>query len=122
MAQRSRDNGGVSIYQGRYHRTLGKALNERGEISPKKFLLGTDRRQAEEANCRLERLWGEVVAEHDASVRWMSEIGGLLEETLKGRDPLGRRHLRPVVGCSRPVLNAAFPHPKSPTRPGGRQP
>jgi hypothetical protein len=96
MARRSADSGSVSVYQGRYHRTLGKVLNERGEVGPKKFLLGTDRRQAEEANCRLERLWGEVVAEHGATVRWMNDIGGLLGDSdmISGRvDPQSRRRL-----------------------------
>src|SRR5215212_8664407 len=78
MGRRSADSGGVSSYQGRFHRTLGKVLNDRGHVVPKKFLLGTDRRSAERANVRLERLWDEVVAEHEASVRWMGDIGGNL--------------------------------------------
>ena len=41
---------GVSVYKGRYHRTIGKCLNERGELVPRKFLLGTDRAMAEVAS------------------------------------------------------------------------
>lgn len=78
MARRSALNGQVSSYKGRFHRTLGKVLNERGELVPKKFLLGTDRRLAESANLRLQRLWEEVVAEHQAAVQWMQRWGGRL--------------------------------------------
>ena len=35
MARWSADS--VSVYQGRFHRTLGKILNEKGEDTPKKF-------------------------------------------------------------------------------------
>ena len=56
MGRRLAGSGGVSSYQGRFPRTLGKALNERGDVVPKKFLLGTDRRLAEAANLRLGRL------------------------------------------------------------------
>jgi integrase len=68
----------LSVYKGRFHRTLGKVLNERGELVAKKFLLGTDQAAAEVANRLLEKLWEEVVAEHEAAVRFLREMGGPL--------------------------------------------
>jgi len=46
---------------GRYRRTVGKFVNEKGKVAPKKFLLGIDRKKAEIANLRLEQLWRDVV-------------------------------------------------------------
>lgn len=99
MARRSAGNSGVSSYGGRFHRTVGRFLNERGEVRPKKFLLGTDRRSAERANARLERLWDEVVVEHEASVRWMGDIGGnLVDSDMVSGDADARRPRRLDVG------------------------
>lgn len=81
MARRSAGDGQVSSYQGRFHRTLGKTLNDRGELVAKKFLLGTDRRLAELANLRLQRLWEEVVAEHEAAVQWLKQWGSRLGDS-----------------------------------------
>lgn len=95
MARRSPASGKVSSYQGRFHRTLGKILNDREQVVPKRFRLGTDR-LAEVANLRLQRLWEEVVAEHDAAVRWMCEIGGNLlnSDLVSGQvEPRARRRL-----------------------------
>lgn len=46
--------------RGRYRRTLGKAINTKGKLVAKKFLLGTDRDHAERANLRLEQLWRDI--------------------------------------------------------------
>lgn len=46
--------------KGRYQRTLGKFFNTKKKVAPKKFLLGTDRDQAERANLRLEQLWRDI--------------------------------------------------------------
>ena len=45
---------------GRYRRTIGRFVNSRGVVAPKKFLLGTDRNHAELANLRLEQLWSDI--------------------------------------------------------------
>jgi hypothetical protein len=70
----------VSVYKGRYHRTIGKVLGDNGQLVPKKFLLGTDRVAAEVANGLLEQLWAKVVAEHAASERFIREMGDQLVE------------------------------------------
>ena len=46
---------------GRFRRTIGKFINAKGKLVPRKFLLGTDRQRAEVANLRLEQLWELVV-------------------------------------------------------------
>lgn len=58
MAARKVQN--LCCIRGRYRRTLGKFVNTRGKVTPKKFLLGMDRDQAERANLRLEQLWRDV--------------------------------------------------------------
>src|SRR5687768_11972069 len=75
MARRAKR---VSEYKGRFHRTIGKIVSVHGELLPRKFLLGTDRTAAEIANRLLERLWDEVVAEHEAAVRFQREWEGRL--------------------------------------------
>jgi len=55
----------LSAYKGRYQRVLGQAVNSKGKLAPKKFLLGADPQKAKLANARLEQLWDEVVAEHE---------------------------------------------------------
>ena len=50
--------------RGRYRRTIGKFVNSRGRLAPRKFLLGTDRAAAERANLRLEQLWDDIVRLH----------------------------------------------------------
>lgn len=54
--------GKLCCVNGRYRRTIGRFINAEGKISPKKFLLGTDKNLAETANLRLVQLWREVVA------------------------------------------------------------
>ncbi|MGA2497437.1 MAG: tyrosine-type recombinase/integrase [Tepidisphaeraceae bacterium] len=71
----------VSVYKGRYHRTIGKVLNERGDLVPRKFLLGTDRLMAEIANHLLDKLWDEVVAEHEDALRFQRDLGGRLGDS-----------------------------------------
>lgn len=71
----------LSVYKGRYHRTIGRALNERGQPVPRKFLLGTDRAAAEVANRLLEQLWEDVVAEHQDALRLVRDWGGRLGDT-----------------------------------------
>ncbi|MEM8738285.1 MAG: helix-turn-helix domain-containing protein [Planctomycetota bacterium] len=63
--QRKRKNSLCEV-GGTYRRTLGKFINTKGKIAPKKFMLGRDRRKAEAANARLELLW-DVVEEHHAT-------------------------------------------------------
>ena len=65
----------VSVYKGRYHRTIGKVLGDQGQLVPKKFLLGTDRVAAEIANGLLEQLWAEVVAEYADAERFIRTMG-----------------------------------------------
>lgn len=53
----------LSQQKGRYRRVIGKELNARGELKPRRFLLGTDEHAAELASRRLEKLWFEVEAD-----------------------------------------------------------
>ncbi len=71
----------ISQYKGRYHRTIGYAYNSRGRLAKRKFLLGTDWTAAQIANALLQKLWQEVVAEHEDTVRWMQGMGGRLADT-----------------------------------------
>jgi hypothetical protein len=80
MARRPSGSANVSMYKGRFHRTLGKTLNAHDQVVPKKFLLGTDPIEAGIAAPLLERLWQEVVAEHEVAVEWMQRIGGRLAD------------------------------------------
>ena len=50
---------------GQFQRTIGQAFNSQGQLRPKRFLLGTDRRQAEAAALLLERLWDLVVQDFE---------------------------------------------------------
>ena len=63
----------LSVYKGRYQRVLGQAINSKGKLAPKKFLLGTDPQKAKLANARLEQLWDEVVAEHDHTLGFVEK-------------------------------------------------
>lgn len=90
----------LSIYKGRYQRVLGKAFNTRGKLTPKKFLLGTDPQKAKLANARLERLWAEVVAEHERTLDFVqgTDIQLLDHNEITGvptipNDPYARRNL-----------------------------
>jgi hypothetical protein len=47
---------------GRYSRQLGWKLNEQGKLVQHKFYLGTDQRQAERRNHKLEELWDRIEA------------------------------------------------------------
>ena len=71
----------VSCYRGRYHRTIEKAINSGGKVATKKFLLGTDKAAAELAARLLERLWSDIVDEHqraqDEACGPMSHIPGV---------------------------------------------
>lgn len=68
----------LSAYKGRYFRNLGRALDARGRLAPKMFLLGTDKAKAELASRLLERLWDAVVAEHAEAAAWLRQMGGRL--------------------------------------------
>jgi hypothetical protein len=46
--------------QGRYARQLGWKVNEQGKLVQHKFYLGTDERQADRRNHKLEELWDRV--------------------------------------------------------------
>jgi len=87
----------VSRYRGRFFRNLGKHINSSGKLVPKKFLLGTDRKQAEVANVLLERLWEEVVVEHEQVIQSVEELGGRFVKSnlVTGEyDPFTDRDLR----------------------------
>ena len=71
---------GLSVYNGRYRRVLGQAINSKNKLSPKRFLLGTDPEQARQIDAKLEQLWAEVVAEHEQTLDWMERIGGRLAD------------------------------------------
>lgn len=49
---------------GKWQRTIGKFINAKGKLAPKKFYLGRDKDHAEVANLRLEKLWARVVEQH----------------------------------------------------------
>jgi hypothetical protein len=78
MPRRSENSGTVCAYQGRFHRTLGRVLNDLGQVVQKKFLLGTNQAAAELANRRLENLWKSVVEEHADADRFIRTIGARL--------------------------------------------
>lgn len=65
MATQRKGSKGLCLVNGTYRRTLGKFINTKGKLAPRKFMLGRDRRKAEAANARLELLWS-VVEEHHA--------------------------------------------------------
>ena len=54
----------LCFVNGTYRRTIGKFVNSKGNVAPKKFLLGPDRRRAAAANLRLEQLWEVVLDDH----------------------------------------------------------
>lgn len=78
MARRSENTSGVSVYQDRFYRNLGKALHIGGKVIQKKFLLGTDQAAAEIANRLLEKLWNCVVAEHRGAAEFIAQKRGRL--------------------------------------------
>jgi hypothetical protein len=78
MAVQNETRAYVSVYQGRYRRSLGKIADGRGGVSKKKFLLGTDLAAAEVANRLLEQLWKCVVDEHADAERFIRTMGGRL--------------------------------------------
>jgi integrase len=90
----------VSVYKGRYHRTIGKVLGDDGQLVPKKFLLGTDRVAAEVANGLLEQLWAKVVAEHAASERFIREMGDQLVEANLVTGEIDYRRKRRLPPCA----------------------
>lgn len=55
----------LSKYKGRYHRMVGKVFDAKGQLKPRRFLLGTDESAAELAVRRLEKLWSEVEADFE---------------------------------------------------------
>jgi hypothetical protein len=62
--------------EGRYSRQLGWKFNAQGELVQHKFYLGTDERQAERRNHKLEELWDRIV-----------ELWGQLPESFGGEQP-----------------------------------
>ncbi len=59
----------LSSYKGRFHRTIGKVVDDCGQLVPKKFLLGTDETKARAASALLERLWENVIAKYQFALR-----------------------------------------------------
>lgn len=85
----------VSVYKGRFHRTIGRVLKN-GKPQPKKFLLGTDQVAAGIANKLLEKLWDEVVHEHKVAVRFLRELSGRLGDVNLLAGHVDYQHLRNV--------------------------
>ena len=110
----------VSVYKGRYHRTIGKVLDEKGQTVPKKFLLGTDMAAAEVANRLLEQLWTEVIAEHADAERFIREMGDQLLDCnqITGEVHYGRKWQPPpcVVWRAESLAIAEAPSAKASDR------
>lgn len=92
----------LSSYGGRFYRTIGKVVSDRGELVPRKFLLGTDEVLARAASARLERLWDEVVTGYQLAVRinaFGSQFGQMNRIVPELKIPLsvnhGEAHWRP---------------------------
>jgi integrase len=96
MARRSEDESSVSVYQGRYHRTLGKVVDPHDKLVAKKFLLGTDKPAAEVANRLLEQLWNSVVAEHAAAEHLVKKMKGRLGDVNRIAGDVDYQRLRRV--------------------------
>ena len=60
MPQRRKGSSTVSQINGQHRRTLGRWVNSRGNLEPKKFVLPREAQAAQFANQLLERLWEQV--------------------------------------------------------------
>ena len=95
----------LSQVNGRYRRVIGKVLDTRGELKPRRFLLGTDENVAELAARRLELLWSEIEADFKrrrghAIITQHIDMHAIESEPITGeliKDPLSVLETGPIL-------------------------
>lgn len=113
MGRRKSGSTKIAVAQGQHRRTLGRWVNSKGNLEPKKFVLPKEERDAQLALHLLEKLWEQVVADWECYEDGDIDLSPSSPSTYYDPRPKWTRRTLPLAEAARKgQTHAVYPrHP-----------